>query len=157
MPKKRCAHCNEYFERDEMIIDRISAYCSLEHHILHINTGRARMAERRRERKRESDVPEDTRRLVLDLDGHRCRYCGQSSNNLVVHHIAYRSEAPHEPWLNDPVNLITLCNYPCHLDIVHKNKEVYQPLCRQIVYLRALKGDKITTIKQLERERNDYQ
>lgn len=152
MPKRQCNHCNEYFERDEMIVDRLSAFCSHEHHILHMNTGRERLAERRRKRKQETDVPQEVRDLVFELDGHRCRFCGQSSSNLVIHHIAYRSEAKHEDWLNEPVNLITLCNYPCHLDKVHGDKQLYQPLCRQIVYLRALKSDKTTTIQQLERD-----
>ena len=152
MPKKKCHYCKEYFERDEMIMDRMSAYCSHEHHILSVNTGRERLAERRIQRKEETDVPQETRDLVLELDNHRCRYCGSASGSLVPHHIAYRSEAKHEPWLNDPVNLITLCNYPCHITIVHGNKELYQPLCRQIVYLRALNGDKNTTIRMLEKD-----
>lgn len=150
MPKRQCQYCDEYFERDEMIIDRVSAFCTPEHHILHMNKGREKLSERRRQRKEENDIPQETRDLILELDNFRCRYCAQSTANLVPHHIKYRSEAKYEPWLNDPVNLITLCNYPCHLDIVHKNKALYQPLCQQLVTLRA-SGDRNTTLRMLER------
>lgn len=152
MSKRKCAYCKEYFDKEDMIESGLSAYCSQEHRIKSVDTGRKRLAARRAAKKVEMDVPEETRELVLELDNYRCRYCGKASNNLVPHHIAYRSEARHEPWLNDPVNLITLCNYPCHLDIVHGNKNLYQPLCRQIVWLRAVHGNRNTTIRMLERE-----
>ena len=156
MPKRKCAYCNEFFERDEMIVDRLSSFCTQEHRLLSVKTGHERLVERRRKQKQETDIPQDVRDLVLKLDNYRCRYCGSASANLVAHHIVYRSEARNEPWLNDPVNLITLCNYPCHIDIVHSNKSLYQPLCRQVVYLRSLKGDSMTTIEELERSWSEY-
>ena len=155
MSKKRCAYCRDYFDADGMVVRGLSAFCSNEHNILSMNEKRNQQAKRQKANKKETEIPQEIRDLVLELDGHRCRYCGQATNNLVPHHIFYRSEASNEPWLNEPVNLITLCNYPCHLDIVHGNKEVYQPLCKQIVYLRALKADRRTTIEQLEWDQND--
>jgi len=154
MSKKRCAYCRDYFESDQMVVRGLSAYCSNEHYLSSVNKAKTKQKIVKKLND-DLDITEAQRLTVLDLDGYRCRYCGKASANLAVHHIAYRSEAKHEPWLNDPVNLISLCNYPCHLDIIHGNKKLYQPLCRQIVYLRALRSDKTTTIQQLEREHND--
>ena len=154
MSKRKCAYCKEYFDKSDMIQQGLSAYCSQEHRLRSVDTGTKRVAARRRAKKMETDIPADVRELILNLDNHRCRYCGKESGNLVPHHIVYRSEAQNEPWLNDPVNLITLCNYPCHINIIHGNKKLYQPLCRQIVYLRAVRGDKNTTIRMLEKELN---
>lgn len=149
MSKRKCSHCKSYFDSDEMLVRGLSAFCSNEHYLAQLNKAQTKKS---KPKKHNIDITDEQREAVLRLDGYRCRYCGKSSDNLAVHHIAYRSEAKHEPWLNEPVNLITLCNYPCHLDIIHGNKKLYQPLCRQIVYLRALKGDKTTTIAMLEKE-----
>jgi 5-methylcytosine-specific restriction endonuclease McrA len=154
MSKRRCKHCREYFDRDGMVIRGMSAYCSNEHLVADLNSVKYKSTISKR---RNADLSSADREAIFRLDGHRCRYCGKHSRNLAVHHIYYRSEAKHEPWLNQPHNLITLCNYPCHLDIVHGNKRRYQALCLQVVWLRMLKNDKETTIAMLERQLNEAQ
>ena len=152
MNKRRCTHCREYFRQDTMIVRGLNAFCSNDHLVAHANGTKRTAAVRRKERR--TEIPEAVRLQVLDLDRYACRYCGRMGNGLAIHHVYYRSEAKHEPWLNQPHNLITLCNLPCHLDIVHGNKGVYQPLCLQIVWLRTIEGDTTTTIQMLERQNN---
>lgn len=151
MSKRRCKYCREYFDRSEMIIRGMSAYCSNEHLTAGINFVKHKSSF---STERNADSAGPDRELVKELDGNRCRYCGKRSWNLIVHHIHYRSEAATAPWLHSPHNLITLCNEPCHLNIVHGNKRLYKPLCLQIVWLRMLHGDKHTTIQMLESQLN---
>lgn len=68
-------------------------------------------------------IPEDVRQLVLKRDL-VCQLC-ESTINLHVHHIFYRSEAPIE-WRHDPSNLVVLCAED-H-DLVHSDKARYQRL-----------------------------
>lgn len=51
--------------------------------------------------------PGQTQDVVLDRDGHECRYCGrgEDSARLELHHVTYRREGG----LDTPENLITLC------------------------------------------------
>lgn len=53
----------------------------------------------------------EMRQEMIDDQGYlSCQYCG-TSNSIAfeVHHIVYRSEAPHHPNLHNPINLILLC------------------------------------------------
>jgi hypothetical protein len=153
MSKRKCAYCGDYFDRESMEIRGLSAFCSNAHFLASINT-----AKPKQKKPKQSNPHNDlsaVRDKILALDNYRCRYCGKASNNLAVHHIYYRSEAKNEPWLNQQHNLITLCNYPCHLDIIHGNKKLYQPLCLQIVWLRTFNNDRYTTIHKLERLTDD--
>jgi predicted restriction endonuclease len=85
---------------------------------------------------------------VLEADNRRCRMCG-SANDLIQHHIVYQSESDAQAtWLHQRHNLITLCNNPCH-DLIHSNKSLYQPLCRQIAWLRDVRQDRETLITHL--------
>ena len=151
MSTRRCTYCREYFDGSSMVVRGLSAFCSNAHLTLHASSSRPSSGPKA-PRNRRNSMTEERRIEVLVLDHYRCRYCGDPSRDLAVHHISYRSEASKEPWLNQVHNLITLCNYPCHLDIVHGNKKLYQPLCRQIVWLRAMDNYDRTTIKSLEKE-----
>ena len=155
--KHRCRFCREYGDVDEMVNAGLSYFCSTEEMFEHEKLRVLRAAERKRSRSINPEtgvidgLSEFQRAEIKASDGNRCRYCGGFSN-LAVHHIVYRSDRSNREFENDPSNLITLCNRPCHLDIVHGNKELYQPLCRRIVWLRETYGDKVTLIKNLEKE-----
>lgn len=151
MSKRRCAYCREYFDQSTMIVSGLSAFCSNGHLLKARNKSRPKPQPKQPNDDFDGISPA-MRLAAIEADGYRCRYCGNLSHNLAVHHIYYRSEARNEPWLHQPHNLITLCNYPCHLDIVHGNKRLYQPLCLQIVWLRMIEGDVHTTIQMLERQ-----
>jgi 5-methylcytosine-specific restriction endonuclease McrA len=57
-----------------------------------------------------------------------CEFCKRSRGfyKLHVHHIVFRSEAPHHKDLHDKKNLIICCD-TCH-DKFHKNKWIREPL-----------------------------
>lgn len=60
---------------------------------------------------------ENTRKRVLDRDGHICQFCGRkTSKELEVHHIVYRNNGGS----NEDSNLITLC-HDCHTKL-HQGK-----------------------------------
>ena len=147
MSKKRCSYCRDYFDGDSMISRGLSSFCSNAHYTLYATKPKSKNVAKKR-----NPLTEERHSEVLALDHYRCRYCGSPSRDLAVHHITYRSEASNEPWLNQVHNLITLCNYPCHLDIVHGNKKLYQSLCRKIVWLRAMDNSDRTIIKSLEKD-----
>lgn len=156
---KRCKLCKEYGPNSEMITRGTYTYCSddcfQEHRqqLYKRQQGAARTTTRKRAaKKRKPTISKDLHDRILESDGYRCRYCGGSGPNLAVHHVHYRSEIRNKPWQDQPSNLITLHNMPCHLGIVHGNKEVYQPLCLQIIWLREIDGDRYTTIKKLEQQ-----
>jgi hypothetical protein len=136
-----------------MVSDGVSSFCSNEHRFAHKTSlrkeGAARAATRQRSKKVVDDLAPDLRQRVLERDGFRCCYCGRSSNNLALHHVIYRSEIRNRPWQDQPSNLITLCNMPCHLDIIHGNKQLYQPLCLKLIWLREVEGDPFTLIPHL--------
>lgn len=58
-----------------------------------------------------SDIPLDTRNLVLDRDHNKCQICN-SRNNLHIHHIVKRRNGGD----HNPDNLVTLCA-SCHRHI----------------------------------------
>lgn len=82
---------------------------------------------RKTSNKRETVKP-DTYNAVLERDKGQCQLC-LTSQNLQLHHIAYRSEAKH--LINDIDNCIMLC-LECH-NLVHSNKKKYQPILQSRV------------------------
>jgi|JI9StandDraft_2_1071091.scaffolds.fasta_scaffold45797_4 5-methylcytosine-specific restriction endonuclease McrA len=145
MSKRKCTYCKEYFDKDDMLAVGVSAFCSQEH--MFANGSKPKTTLKKKPKRQE--VADDVVLKVLKLDDYRCRYCGKHTEELIMHHIVYRSEASHWDGLHTEDNLITLCNYPCHLFHVHGDKKKYQPLCLRIVDLRK-QGDKTTTIQELE-------
>lgn len=58
-----------------------------------------------------SDIPLETRNIVLDRDHNKCQICN-SRNNLHIHHIIRRRDGGN----HNPENLVTLCG-SCHRHI----------------------------------------
>lgn len=140
MKQLRCAGCREFFCKDELkIIFGMSRFCSYEC---------AYNPRKRQKKPKQKEQPKFDRQEVLKADGQRCRMCGRTSS-LHVHHVRYRSEGID----NTLLNLITLCDED-HAR-VHKDKARYQPLCRGIIWLRTMYGDKGTLIPDLERQMKD--
>lgn len=147
MAKRKCTYCKEYFSKDDMLVVGVSSFCSQEHMLA--NGNKAKPNKGLSPKPKRQQVANDVALKVLELDGYRCRYCGKQTEELILHHIVYRSEASSWDQLHGEDNLITLCNYPCHLFNIHGDKKKYQPLCFEIIKLR-LNGDKTTTIQELE-------
>ncbi len=136
--KVKCGYCKEYVLAVSAIRDNVQSFCSIEHKIAKANQKPA---------KKKADPTEDLLREVRDLDGNRCRFDGRH-DSLHVHHVRYRSEGG----LHEVANLLTLCN-DCH-GIVHSDKELWQPLCIELLELRGKTGDRLTLVPQL-RKRSD--
>ena len=154
MSKVKCSLCKTYVNKDSAIYNGFSYFCSNEHLLekrIKLNKGKqnntTKVASTR------NDKVFDRQR-ILKRDRYRCRLCGQR-NNLAVHHIIYKSSYANKKYQDEPSNLITLCNEPCHLTIVHGNKKKYQPLCLQIIWLTYINNNRYITInKLLEKENN---
>lgn len=48
---------------------------------------------------------------ILERDGWKCRYCGDTESTLHIHHLWY--EDAHQPWQAHSWSLLTLCE-SCH-------------------------------------------
>lgn len=146
----KCKSCGNKLDKDKVVRVGLSNYCSFE-----CSWNKKPAKKKSKPKKVASNkghvepISEAVRSLVMRRDSNRCRLC-KGVDNLAVHHIYYKSEAKKEVWLNQPHNLITLCNQPCHLTIVHGNKKRFQRLCLGIVWLRETQNDRYTTIYQLE-------
>lgn len=158
--KVKCANCKEYIEKSNAIPRGISNFCGMDCVFSKANKGKsgggyAAKTPKRSKIQRDNLgyqrlVSDQLREIIFKKDNYSCRLCGQA-NNLAVHHIIYRSNIKNKPWENETSNLITLCNHPCHLSIVHGNKKRFQKLCLGVVWLREIEGDKYTTIYELEK------
>lgn len=150
--KFRCKGCGEYVEKDRAVHIGLSRFCSRDCYFRSISeTQRPKKVAPKRTLPSVKDEPSEEIRLkVLQRDRHRCRLCGRSQG-LVPHHIYYRSEAKREPWLHSTHNLITLCNSPCHLSIIHGNKKKFKPILLGLVWLSEVEN-KYMTIEQFEKK-----
>lgn len=158
--KVRCANCKEFIEKSDAIPRGISNFCSMD--CLFAKTNKGKSGRRSVSSTENSKVQSVNRRLVsneltdevrdhvLRNDNFRCRLCG-GANNLVFHHVIYKSEKKNKLWQDTVSNGITLCNEPCHLGIVHKDKKRFQKLCLGIIWLREVEGDRYTSIYDLEK------
>ena len=84
--------------------------------------------------KKRIKVSDETYKKVLYRD-RCCRLCGNKNiNELVLHHIYYRSER--KDLIDEPSNCIMLCgNFTknkCH-QLVHNNKKKYQPYLLELI------------------------
>ena len=168
--KVKCANCKEYIEKSDAIPRGLSNFCSMDCVFSKANkrksnqrAGRSAKDTKRKvsvsdaktkRRMVSNELTDEQRQHVLKGDGYRCRLCG-GKDNLVFHHVIYKSEKRNKQWQDEISNGITLCNTPCHLSIVHGNKKRFQKLCLGIVYLREVEGDKHTTIYELEKRLED--
>lgn len=144
--KVRCGYCKQFIDRDTAIRRNLNYFCGDDCYYSKINQSK----KKKNTSKGKVDL-DSTREDILKKDGYRCRYCG-GRNNLVTHHVIYKSEKKNKQWQETQSNLITLCNFSCHLDIIHGNKKKYQPLCLKVIWLREINGDKLTLIKDLEND-----
>lgn len=158
MAKLRCAFCKEYADESTCIRVGLSSFCSEEHMIAKANKTRSSAARKTTTRRREAvkkraGITPEMRESVILADSGRCRFCGSIRYDFECHHVYYRSEASHLPWVHERHNLLTLCTY-CH-GVVHGDKKRFQPLALQIVWLRDVLGDRHTTIQELIRTSNN--
>jgi hypothetical protein len=165
--KVKCANCKEYIEKSDAIPRGISNFCSMDCVFAKANTRkssqRASSSAKNKNTRRglDSKVPnsnaehrrlvsDELRQHVLKGDNYRCRLCG-GNKNLALHHVIYRSNKKNKQWQDQSSNLITLCNEPCHLSVVHGNKKRFQKTCLGVIWIREIDGDKHTTIYELEK------
>ena len=148
MTKFRCTFCRTYFDGPVTQRVGISSYCS--DYCLQASARKPRKNSPPKRVRARSGVTADVRKAVFAADGNSCRYCGQQTHDLSVHHVYYRSEANHQPWVHQRQNLLTLCT-ECH-NLVHSNKKRFQPLALGVVWLRETEGNEWCTIPMLERQ-----
>lgn len=127
MSKVRCAYCKTYLDRDRAFRHGLSSFCDSSHYIEYKREERKRQAVKAT---KSSKLSPSFREEILSRDGYKCRICQeQSVNKLHLHHIKYRSEAPH--LVEQASNVITLCR-ECHRT-VHGDKTRWQPILMNIV------------------------
>lgn len=137
--KRKCKTCKEYFPKEDGIDGGISFYCSEQ-----CMFGEYKKVNRHKVNK--TPMPEGRRDEILALDRYKCRFCGKVKPHLYVHHINYKSKTVD----HSKANLVTLCEI--HHRYVHGNKHKYQPLCKEIVFLRQEQN--YVTIEMLEKRGN---
>lgn len=144
--KLKCKSCKKWVPSDDVLRIGLSSFCSWDCY--------NQKAPKRKGLASSPGPSKSTVEAVLRADGYRCRVCG-GGGQLISHHVYYRSEAKHEPWLHQKQNLISLHNQPCHLDIVHGNKIRFQPLLLALVWIREYNGYNNITAERLERMLED--
>lgn len=120
MSKVKCKHCKILTEKAQAYRTNMQTFCSVNCYMDYFNT------HKKAKKKKPDNKWLETRATVIALDGGRCRVCG-TKQNLHVHHIHYRSEGGKD----DLDNLITLC--VDHHELIHSNKNLYQPRCLEAV------------------------
>lgn len=84
-------------------------------------------------------VPTDVRDFVIERDGQCCRVCGVYVEYPALHHVEYRSQGG----LDVPSNLVVVGWTPghdCHLQIVHANKRLWQPIMQAAAVTPGVTG-----------------
>lgn len=143
----RCKYCKGYFPREECIRVGPSSFCSEEHRSAHFMGQAQSRGTAAAHRRRLSKVPPQVEQRVKKADRQRCRLCGRTYG-LAVHHINYRSEPGNKPWMNEPWNLVLLCNH-CHIQIIHHDKKRWKPICLLYTWFRETEG-RLYSFEQLE-------
>lgn len=148
--KVRCAGCDEYKPKGDMLMVGSYRVCSQRCIQLIINAQRERaitrkliaikakakyerrVANRAMPRRRPS-LPTGIRRRVKTRDGFRCRWCGRTEL-LEVHHVLYVSQGG--PDFDS--NLITLCLR--HHQEAHSDKGRWQPVLLCLLWRHYIDG-----------------
>lgn len=158
--KVKCSTCKEYIAKDTALHVGISSFCNRECMYAKGDNktkkprSKASKAYHKKKASAEVDiVSEQLAEYVLRRDRFSCRLCGRK-NNLALHHVIYKSQKTNQQWCNEQSNLITLCNEPCHLDIVHKYKNRFQKLCLGVIWLIEVEN-KYINILDLEKQLKD--
>lgn len=154
MSKVKCKGCQTYVNKESAIRVGLSSWCSNDCRYSEPAKkkpkGTKKLAPKPKAKRIDyGTISHEVYDYVIKADGNRCRHCG-GTKDLAVHHIYYRSEAKYYEWCSQPINLITLCNYPCHLSIIHRDKKKYQPLCLDIVKEREWDGNNTRLIKDIK-------
>ncbi len=149
--KFKCKGCQEYVEKNRAVNIGLSRFCSRDCYYRSLSESKkTKKVAPKRQVSSVKGPDQLTRQRVLQRDRYRCRLCG-NSKGLVPHHVYYRSEAKKESWLNSSHNLITLCNHPCHLSVIHGNKKKYQPILLGLIWLSEVEN-RYMTIEQFEKK-----
>ena len=129
-----------------MVVYGLSAFCSNEHFYAHQNEPSA--PKPKKNKVRTDELPPRVREAVVERD-RGCVLCGGQSD-LAVHHINYRSEMKGVAWLHQTHNLVTLCNYPCHISTIHGDKRRWKPLCLGYIWMLLIE-EKRMRLEDVER------
>lgn len=141
MAKRRCNGCKEYFDKNDLELIGVSSFCSRDCFYKKENSltkARSDSFKSSTGSKSDTDFSPEVKQHVLERDRYRCGLCGRKGGNLAIHHIHYRTEK-HEvglEFLTSALNAITLCNTPCHLNIVHGDKKKWKPILLDLVQRR---------------------
>lgn len=147
--KLKCKFCKEWFDSSNVVRNGLSTYCSSDCQSKDFYRSLQKLGQRKLATKGSDGPSDETVRAVRAADGYKCRVCGRPGE-LITHHVYYRSEKEARPFLHQKHNLISLHNDPCHLGIVHGNKERFKPLLLGLIWLREIEGDNSMTVYQLE-------
>jgi 5-methylcytosine-specific restriction endonuclease McrA len=143
--KLRCAGCDEYKPKGDMLTVGNYHVCSQECVRLVLDAQRERLRERARAKHTRRlanrikaknhgpSLPSGVRRRVKTRDGFRCRWCGRTET-LEVHHILYRSQFGPDY----ESNLITLCLR--HHQEAHSDKGLWQPVLLCLLWRHYIDG-----------------
>lgn len=137
--KRKCKTCQKYHRYEDGIVIGLSFFCSFECYKKSFSSEVSSVY------KKEQIGHDEVRKA----DGFLCRVCGRPGQ-LISHHIYYRSESEAKSFLNDRHNLISLHNEPCHLTVVHGDKNRFKPLLLGLVWKRECENDNSMTVFQLE-------
>lgn len=152
--KVRCGNknCKKYIDRDGAVRGGLSYYCDGACRMEGSNgfSGKKKSTTTKIASKPKRPKVSHLDQGVLERDKFVCRLCG-GTNNLAIHHINYRGEIQNKAWENESWNLITLCNEPCHLTIVHGNKKKYKRLLLALTWY-SLVENKFYTFPEVEEQ-----
>jgi 5-methylcytosine-specific restriction endonuclease McrA len=88
---------------------------------------------------RDRPVKGRLREDVIERDCSCCRVCGRYVEYPALHHIEYRSEGGRDE-LNNLVTIGWQPGHDCHLQVVHANKKLWQPILKVIVATPGVTG-----------------
>lgn len=140
--KRRCKDCKNYFPYEEMVINRLGAFCAECGQKPKRAKPKARVRGSKPKPRKGADS--ELRKRVRRRDRNVCRFCG-AAGWLEVHHVLYRSELGPD----HASNLITLCDE--HHTLAHSNKGYWQPVLLAVIWCHYME-DRFYTVPQMERE-----
>ena len=141
--KRRCNQCRDYFPAEGMVRVGSVWVCSDECRNAKLGQVSTERAQRDRARKAEIDKG-PIREAVAKRDGNGCLLCGRGTPDaLDLHRVTYGSEGGRYVI----TNCVLICSHPCHHDVVHGNKRVWQSLLQ--AHLAGVKNSRSALRRQL--------
>ena len=128
----KCAGCREWIGKEGALTYGLGHVCNVECRDVAVKKARNVSRMRMQPTNLGGQRPQPTaarKAQVRARDGNRCRFC-QTTMNLHIHHIRYRSEQG----THVETNLITLCM--AHHDRVHSRKRHWQPVLTELLRLQ---------------------